>query len=92
MTITFERVSLQFPQGRVAAVRDCSLATASGHIVVILGPSGCGKTTLLKMVNRLYQPTAGQIYLNGQDINQFPIIQLRQRIGYVIQQGAYFPT
>jgi len=42
-------------------------AARTGQLVVILGPSGCGKTTLLKMVNRLYEPTAGKIYLDGTD-------------------------
>jgi osmoprotectant transport system ATP-binding protein len=58
---------------------------------VILGPSGCGKTTLLKMVNRLYEPTQGTIYLNGTDIRQMKATTLRQQIGYVIQQSGLFP-
>ncbi len=58
---------------------------------MILGPSGCGKTTLLKMVNRLYEPTSGKIHLNGQDIRQVKVTQLRQQIGYVIQQSGLFP-
>lgn len=59
--------------------------------MVILGPSGCGKTTLLKMVNRLYEPTAGQIYLGDQDIRQLQKTTLRRSIGYVIQQSGLFP-
>jgi osmoprotectant transport system ATP-binding protein len=58
---------------------------------VILGPSGCGKTTLLKMVNRLYEPTSGQITIDGRDIRQIKATTLRQQIGYVIQQSGLFP-
>ncbi|MGB5974292.1 MAG: ABC transporter ATP-binding protein, partial [Nodosilinea sp.] len=60
-------------------------------IVVILGPSGCGKTTLLKMVNRLYEPTGGNIFLDGANIRKLKATKLRQQIGYVIQQSGLFP-
>jgi len=89
--ITFDRVSLQFPQASFPAVNNCSFQVATGEFVVILGSSGCGKTTLLKMVNRLYEPTSGTIYLHGRDISQFVVTQLRQQIGYVIQQSGLFP-
>ncbi len=89
--ITFDRVSLQFPQASFPAVNNCSFHVATGEFVVILGSSGCGKTTLLKMVNRLYEPTSGTIYLHGRDISQFVVTQLRQQIGYVIQQSGLFP-
>ncbi len=59
--------------------------------MVILGPSGCGKTTLLKMVNRLYEPSSGTITLNGMDIRRAKVTKLRQQIGYVIQQSGLFP-
>ena len=58
--IRFEGVSKQLPRAPRPAVDDCSLQVAAGEFVVLLGPSGCGKTTLLKMVNRLYEPTAGR--------------------------------
>ncbi|PSB07039.1 ABC transporter ATP-binding protein, partial [filamentous cyanobacterium CCP2] len=69
----------------------CSCEIESGQLVVILGHSGCGKTTLLKMVNRLYEPTDGTIYLDNQDIRQIKKTTLRQQIGYVIQQSGLFP-
>ncbi|XQQ06615.1 MAG: ABC transporter ATP-binding protein [Leptolyngbya sp. IPPAS B-1204] len=90
-TIRFDQVSLQFPGAARPAVDRCSCEIASGKLVVILGPSGCGKTTLLKMVNRLYEPTAGQISIDGQDIRQLKVTRLRQQIGYVIQQSGLFP-
>lgn len=89
--IRFEQVSLQFPGAPRLAVDNCSCQVEAGEIVVILGPSGCGKTTLLKMVNRLHEPTAGKIYLNGTDIQQMKVTELRQQIGYVIQQSGLFP-
>lgn len=91
MTIRFDRVSLTFPGATCPAVDDCSCEIAAGDLVVILGPSGCGKTTLLKMVNRLYEPTSGSIYLHGIDIRQMEVTKLRRKIGYVIQQSGLFP-
>jgi len=91
MTIRFDRVSLTFPGATRPAVDDCSCQIAAGDLVVILGPSGCGKTTLLKMVNRLYEPTSGSIYLHGTDIRQMEVTKLRRKIGYVIQQSGLFP-
>lgn len=89
--IRFEQVYLKFPGTSHPAVNGCTCDIEAGQLVVILGPSGCGKTTLLKMVNRLYEPTSGTIYLNGTDIRQIKITKLRQQIGYVIQQSGLFP-
>ncbi|WP_008314000.1 ABC transporter ATP-binding protein [Leptolyngbya sp. PCC 6406] len=90
-TIEFHQVSLHFPQAPRPAVKAVSVQIQRGELVVLLGPSGCGKTTLLKMVNRLYEPSAGWITLEGQDICRLPPTQLRQNIGYVIQQSGLFP-
>ena len=68
-----------------------TLTVDPGQFVVLLGPSGCGKTTLLKMVNRLYEPTAGRILIDGADIATVPAPALRRSIGYVIQQSGLFP-
>lgn len=89
--IEFRSVSKTYPHAAKPAVHNVSLGIESGQIIVILGPSGCGKTTLLKMVNRLYEPTTGQILINGQEIHEIPVNQLRRSIGYVIQQGGLFP-
>ncbi len=89
--IKFEDVAKQFRGTPRPAVTGCSLEVESGAFVVLLGPSGCGKTTLLKMVNRLHEPTAGTIYLDDTDIRQFKVTTLRQQIGYVIQQVGLFP-
>jgi osmoprotectant transport system ATP-binding protein len=89
--IHFENVFLKFPGASEPSVNGCSCEIESGQLVVILGPSGCGKTTLLKMVNRLYEPTSGTIYLDGCDIRKLKATKLRQQIGYVIQQSGLFP-
>ena len=89
--ILFEQATLKFAGMSRPAVNQVTCEVSSGELVVILGPSGCGKTTLLKMVNRLYEPTAGRISIDGQDIKQQPPTTLRQKIGYVIQQSGLFP-
>jgi len=73
------------------AVNDLSLVVSPGEICVLVGPSGCGKTTTLKMVNRLVEPTSGQVLIDGQDVAQVEPTALRRRIGYVIQQIGLFP-
>jgi osmoprotectant transport system ATP-binding protein len=83
-------VSKTYPGGK-QAVRDLSLNIKKGEFVCIIGPSGCGKTTTLKMMNRLIAPSAGKIYLNGENIMKKNPIQLRRQIGYVIQQIGLFP-
>lgn len=90
-TIQFEHVSKHFGGNARAAVDDCTFDVASGAFVVLLGPSGCGKTTLLKMVNRLYEPTGGTIRIDGVATNALDATTLRRRIGYVIQQNGLFP-
>lgn len=88
--LELERVSKTYPGGK-QAVRDLSLNIKKGEFVCIIGPSGCGKTTTLKMMNRLIAPSAGKIYLNGENIMKKNPIQLRRQIGYVIQQIGLFP-
>ncbi|MBE7382723.1 MAG: ABC transporter ATP-binding protein [Leptolyngbya sp. SIO1E4] len=90
-SIQFEQVSLQFPRTPRPAVNQVTCQVNAGELVVILGPSGCGKTTLLKMVNRLYEPTAGRVCIDGQNIRRLKPTKLRQKIGYVIQQSGLFP-
>jgi osmoprotectant transport system ATP-binding protein len=59
--------------------------------VCLVGPSGCGKSTTLKMINRLIEPTTGQIFIDGQDVTTANAVELRRGIGYVIQQVGLFP-
>lgn len=87
----FEQVSLQFPGVPEPTLRNCTFEVKAGELVVLLGPSGCGKTTLLKLVNRLYEPTSGQIFFNGKNIHTISLTTLRRQMGYVIQQAGLFP-
>ena len=89
--IVVEGVSRTFPGETRPAVDNVSFEVTAGDLVVLLGPSGCGKTTLLKMINRLYEPTTGSIRIGGVDITSLPATQLRRQIGYVIQQVGLFP-
>ena len=88
--IRLDHVSKRFPDGTVA-VDDLSFDVAEGDVVTMIGPSGCGKTTTMKMVNRLIEPTGGAITVDGQDIMRTDAVQLRRRIGYVIQNVGLFP-
>ncbi len=89
--IVFDNVSKSYKNAAAPAVNQVSFQVQPGSLVVLLGPSGCGKTTLLKMVNRLYEPSQGTIYLDGSDIRELEVTALRRQIGYVIQQVGLFP-
>ena len=89
--IEFRSVTKTFPGASYSAVDHVSLTVQEGEFVTILGSSGCGKTTLLKMVNRLYEPDSGSIILFGEDISTVDVVKVRRRIGYVIQQIGLFP-
>jgi osmoprotectant transport system ATP-binding protein len=73
------------------AVDHLSFTIDDGQLCVLVGPSGCGKTTTLKMINRLIEPTSGQILLDGTDVTTMDAVELRRGIGYVIQQVGLFP-
>jgi len=73
------------------AVDRLSLEVARGELLVLLGGSGCGKTTTLKMVNRLIEPTAGSVHIEGEDSRSLPGFELRRAIGYCFQQVGLFP-
>ncbi len=88
--IRFEHVTKRYADG-TTAVDDLSFEVSQGELVTLVGPSGCGKTTTMKMVNRLIEPTEGRIFLDGDDISAIDPVQLRRRIGYVIQQVGLFP-
>jgi osmoprotectant transport system ATP-binding protein len=90
--VALERVTKRYgPPGTPDAVSDLSLTVPAGEICVLVGPSGCGKTTTMKMVNRLVEPTSGRITIDGEDVAALPAVELRRRIGYVIQQVGLFP-
>ncbi|MFW2503701.1 ABC transporter ATP-binding protein [Clostridium diolis] len=87
--IEFKNVRKDFKNKTI--LKDITLKINRGELVAIIGSSGCGKTTTLKMINRLIKPTAGKIFINGEDIASKDVIKLRRNIGYVIQQTGLFP-
>ncbi|MGL5378737.1 ABC transporter ATP-binding protein [Clostridium sp.] len=87
--IRFENIKKNFKGNKVLS--NISMKIEKGNLVAIIGESGCGKTTLLKMINRLINPSSGKIYINDKDISEGDVISLRRNIGYVIQQTGLFP-
>ena len=87
--IEFRNVTKSFKAAPV--LRDISFTIEKGDLVAIIGASGCGKTTTLKMINRLIQRTSGEILINGKNIADIDVIELRRGMGYVIQQTGLFP-
>jgi osmoprotectant transport system ATP-binding protein len=77
--------------GTTRAVEDLSFEVKEGQTLILLGTSGCGKTTVLKMLNRLVEPTRGEIYIDDSNIMQADPDTLRRKIGYVIQEVGLFP-
>jgi osmoprotectant transport system ATP-binding protein len=89
--IGLSHVRKVFPGSTEPAVGDLSFDVPEGEIAVLVGPSGCGKSTTLRMINRLIEPTSGQIVVAGRDISEQKPHELRLSIGYVIQQSGLFP-
>ncbi len=86
--IQLEAVTKRY--GDTLAVDELSLEVRSGEVCVLVGPSGCGKTTTLRMINRLVEPTAGRILVNGRDTSESRPELLRRSIGYAIQSVGLF--
>lgn len=89
VAIKFTKVNKTF--GNKAIIKDLSFDIEEGQFITILGSSGSGKTTTLKMVNRLIEPDNGMIEINGLNIKDYDLIELRRSIGYVVQQIGLFP-
>jgi osmoprotectant transport system ATP-binding protein len=87
--IAFEDVSHAYQH--VTAVDGVSLRVDAGETVALIGPSGCGKSTLLKLAVGLVWPRQGRVFVNGEELQPGNALQVRQRIGYVIQSGGLFP-
>ncbi|MDQ0860693.1 ABC transporter ATP-binding protein [Bacillus sp. V2I10] len=88
--IRFENVSKVYKDG-TKAVNALDLTIEKGEFFIFIGPSGCGKTTTMKMINRLIDATAGTVYIDGKNVHDYDIHELRWNIGYVLQQIALFP-
>src|ERR1044072_4099142 len=87
--VEFQNVSFSISGTNI--ISDLNLTVERGETLVLLGESGCGKTTTLKLVNRLFEPSAGEVRVEGQTTTSWDPIALRRRIGYVIQEGGLFP-
>jgi len=88
--IEYKNVVLRYTEKKV--LRDVNLRIEQGEFMVLVGPSGSGKTTMLKMINRLLEPTGGDIYMDGKRIKDYDERELRLSTGYVLQAIALFPN
>ncbi|ALD12738.1 ATP-binding cassette domain-containing protein [Clavibacter capsici] len=88
--IEFHHVRKQYPDGTLA-IEDFSLVVPSQTTTVLVGSSGCGKTTLMRMINRMVEPTDGRIEIDGTDIATQDAVKLRRSIGYVMQNSGLLP-
>ncbi len=89
--IEFRGVSKTYPGAERSVVNNLSFEVPDGEVCVLVGPSGCGKTTSMRMVNRLIEPSEGQILIDGEPNMSMSGTQLRRKIGYAIQQIGLFP-
>jgi osmoprotectant transport system ATP-binding protein len=87
--IALEHVSHAYPH--VTSLDDVTLHVAAGETVALIGPSGCGKSTLLKAVIGLVRPSSGRVSIEGVELQTGNELELRRRVGYVIQSGGLFP-
>ena len=89
--LEFRNVTKRYPGQDEAAIQDLSLEVEAGDICVLVGPSGCGKTTAMRLVNRMIEPTEGDILIDGRSVKDRSPAELRRHIGYAIQQIGLFP-
>src|SRR5205807_2600578 len=89
-TIEFRDVSFQ-RDGGPRVLGGFSLALGEGEVLTLVGRSGAGKSTILKLVNRLLEPDAGAVLVEGRDTRQWDPVRLRRRVGYVLQDVGLFP-
>jgi ATP-binding cassette subfamily B protein len=88
--IRFERVSFTYPDAQQATLQDITLQLPPGSSLALVGENGSGKTTLIKLLTRLYAPTAGRILFEGLDIRDWDEVALRERIGVIFQDFAHY--
>lgn len=88
--IRFENVKKTYEDGYVA-LKNIDLEFKEGELTVLIGPSGCGKTTLMKLINRLNNPSSGKVSIHGKDLSRMDPVELRRSVGYVIQNIGLFP-
>src|ERR1043165_114427 len=89
--VEFRGVSYNAPGLPAPVIDDLSLEVRRGETLVLLGESGCGKTTTLRLINRMLEPTAGDVLVEGKSTREWDAVGLRRRTGYVIQDAGLFP-
>ncbi|HEX8721398.1 MAG TPA: ATP-binding cassette domain-containing protein [Pyrinomonadaceae bacterium] len=89
--VRFRGVTYAPPRAPAPVLDALDLEVRRGETLVLLGESGCGKTTTLRLVNRMLEPTAGEVLVEGRDTREWDPIELRRRTGYVIQDAGLFP-
>lgn len=90
--IEFKNVYKKYENNDNTAINDLNLQIKDGDFFVLVGPSGSGKTTTLKMINRLIKQTSGEITIDGKNIDDFDLREMRLQMGYVLQNIALFPN
>jgi ATP-binding cassette subfamily B protein len=88
--VTFENVSFQYPSGGSPALREVSLAVLAGQTVAVIGATGAGKSTLVHLIPRFYDPTAGVVRIDGIDVRELDLRELRRSIGMIFQETVLF--
>ncbi len=90
IAVELQEVRKRFPDGHVA-LDGVSLSVEEGRVLVLLGRSGSGKTTALRTINRMVEPDEGRVAVLGREVRSWDVIELRRRVGYVIQEGGLLP-
>jgi ATP-binding cassette subfamily B protein len=88
--VVFENVGFRYPESDRWAVRSLNLTLRAGEVVALVGENGAGKTTIVKLLARLYDPTEGRILLDGHDLREYDLIDLRRHIGVIFQDFVRF--
>ncbi|NEU31814.1 ABC transporter ATP-binding protein [bacterium LRH843] len=89
-TVEFKHVSFHYPNSKELAVEDCSFTVKAGERLVVMGETGSGKTSLFQLIPRLYEASSGNILIDGSNIRERDVVDLRSQIGYVLQEVILF--
>ena len=89
-SLSFDNVSFAYPTSDTNALNGISLSASSGDFLGVMGHTGAGKSTILKLIERFYEPQGGSVLINGRDINDYQIESIRERIGFVSQDPFLF--